>query len=47
MSTKGRSPGNSACGGIFGRLRVELFYSLSWSGWNVDDFMDAVDCYIH
>lgn len=47
MSKKGCSPDNSACEGFFGRLKVELFYGRSWSGWSVDDFMDAVDRYIH
>lgn len=47
MSKKGRSPDNSACEGFFGRLKVELFYGRCWSGWSVDDFMDAVDRYIH
>ena len=26
---------------------LELFYGRSWSGWSVDDFMDAVDRCIH
>ena len=47
MSKKGCSPDNSACEGFFGRLKVELFYGRCWSGWGVDDFMDAVDSYIH
>ena len=47
MSKKGCSPDNSACEGFFGRLKVELFYGRNWSGWSVDDFMGAVDCYIH
>lgn len=47
MSKKGCSPDSSACEGFFGRLKVELFYGRSWSGWSVDDFMDAVDRYIH
>lgn len=47
MSKKGCSPDNSACEGFFGRLKVELFYGRCWSGWSVDDFMDAVDRYIH
>ena len=47
MSKKGCSPDNSACEGLFGRLKVELFYGRSWSGWSVDDFMGAVDRYIH
>lgn len=28
-------------------MKVELFYGRCWSGWSVDDFMDAVDRYIH
>ena len=40
-------PDNSACEGFFGRLKVELLYGRCWSGWSVDDFMDAVDRYIH
>ena len=47
MSKKGCSPDNSACEGFFGRLKVELFHGRNWSGWSVDDFMGAVDCYIH
>ena len=47
MSKKGCSPDNSACEGFFGRLKVELFYGRRWSGWSVDDFMDAVDRCIH
>lgn len=47
MSKKGCPPDSSACEGFFGRLKVELFYGRSWSGWSVDDFMDAVDRYIH
>ena len=47
MSKKGCSPDNSACEGFFGRLKVELFYGRSWSGWSVDDFMGEVDRYIH
>lgn len=44
---EGLSPDNSACEGFFGRLKVELFCGRSWSGWSVDDFMGAVDRYIH
>lgn len=47
MPKKGCSPDNSAREGFFGRLKVELFYGRCWSGWSVDDFMDAVDSYIH
>ena len=47
MPKKGCSPDSSACEGFFGRLKVELFYGRCWSGWSVDDFMDAVDRHIH
>lgn len=32
MSKKGCSPDISACEGFFGRLKVEMFYGLSWRG---------------
>lgn len=41
------SPDNGACGGSFERLKVELLYGRSWSGWDVDDFMGSVDRCIH
>jgi putative transposase len=47
MSKKGCSSDNSACEGFFGRLKVELFCGRCRSGWSVDDFMGAVDRYIH
>ena len=47
MSRKGCSPDNSAYEGFFGRLKVELFYGRSRAGWSIDDFMNAVDDYIH
>lgn len=43
MSKKGRSPDNSAMEGFFGRLKVEFFYGYDWSGWSIDEFMDALD----
>lgn len=30
MSKKGCSPDNAACEGLFGRLKVEMFYGYSW-----------------
>ena len=33
--------------GFFGRLKVEFFYGRDWKGWGVDQFMDALDGYIH
>ena len=47
MSKKGYSPDNSACEGFFGRLKVEFFYGRSWRGWSIEDFMAALDDYIH
>ena len=47
MSKKGCSPDNSAMEGFFGRLKVEFFYGRDWKGWSVDQFMDALDGYIH
>lgn len=46
MSKKGCSPDNSAMEGFFGRLKVEFFYGRDWSGWSIDEFMDALDEYI-
>jgi transposase InsO family protein len=36
MSKKGCSPDNSACEGLFGRLKNEMFYSRSWVGVSVN-----------
>lgn len=47
MSKKGCSPDNSAMEGFFGRLKVEFFYGCDWLGWSIDEFMDALDDYIH
>lgn len=27
--------------------KVEFFYGCDWSGWSIDEFMDALDDYIH
>jgi transposase InsO family protein len=47
MSKKGCSPDNSACEGFFGRLKNELFYGRSWKGVSLEDFISAVNTYIH
>ena len=47
MSKKGCSPDNSACEGFFGRLKNEMFYNRSWAGVSMDDFIEAIDRYIH
>ena len=47
MSKKGCSPDNSACEGVFGRLKNEMFYYVSWVGYSIDQFINAVDQYLH
>ena len=47
MSRKGCSPDNSACEGVFGRLKNEMFYGRSWKDVSLDDFMATVNNYIH
>ena len=47
MSKKGCSPDNSAMEGFFGRMKVEFFYGRCWDEWSAEDFMDAIDDYIH
>jgi len=47
MSKKGCSPDNAACEGFFGRLKNEMFYGRSWLGVSLEQFMDALDSYIH
>ena len=47
MSKKGCSPDNSAMEGFFGCLKVEFFYGRNWSGWSIEEFMNALDEYIH
>ena len=36
MSKKGCSPDNSACEGVFGRIKNEMFYNADWSGVNIE-----------
>ena len=47
MSKKGCSPDNSVCEGVFGRLKNEMFYYVSWAGYSIDQFINAVDQYLH
>ncbi|OPX41837.1 integrase core domain protein [Ruminiclostridium hungatei] len=46
MSKKGCSPDNSACEGLFGRLKNEMFYNRSWVGVSVKQFIDIVNNYL-
>ena len=36
MSRKGCSPDNAACEGFFGRLKNEMFYNRSWTGFSIE-----------
>lgn len=38
---------NSACEGLFGRLKTEMFYGRDWEQYNIDDFIQEIDTYIH
>ena len=46
MSAKGCSPANSACGGLFGRLKNEFFYHRDWRGVTLEEFMERLDAYL-
>lgn len=40
MLRKGCSPDNSACEGMFGRIKNAMFYNTDWSGMSISDFVD-------
>ena len=46
MSKKGCSPDNSACEGLFGRLKNEMFYNRDWRGVSIPEFIDALNEYL-
>ena len=46
MSRKGCTPDNAACEAFFGRLKNEMFYSHSWNGVSLKEFIDILDDYI-
>lgn len=46
MSKKGCSPDNSACEGLFGRLKNEMFYNQNWTGVSTKQFIDILDNYL-
>lgn len=46
MSKKGCSPDNSACEGLFGRLKNEMFYNRDWSGVSIEEFIDLLNTYL-
>ena len=46
MSRKGCSPDNAACEGFFGIVKSEMFYTRSWDGVSVEEFVTELDSYI-
>ncbi|WP_446899649.1 IS3 family transposase [Clostridium sp. LBM24168] len=46
MSKKGCSPDNSACEGLFGRLKNEMFYTQDWAGVSIEEFIDTLNAYL-
>lgn len=46
MSKKGCSPDNSACEGLFGRLKNEMFYDIDWTGVNIENFIKILNEYL-
>ena len=47
MSKKGCSPDNSACEGVFGRIKNEMFYNADWSGVNISEFIGILYDYLY
>ena len=46
MSKKGCSPDNSACEGVFGRIKNEMFYNTDWTGISISDFIEILNKYL-
>ena len=46
MSKKGCSPDNSACEGVFGQLKNEMFYNTEWTGVSISEFIDILNNYL-
>ncbi|MDD3224630.1 MAG: IS3 family transposase [Clostridium sp.] len=46
MSKKRCSPDNSACEGLFGRLKNEMFYTQDWTGVSIEKFIDILNNYL-
>lgn len=46
MSKKGCSPDNSACEGVFGRLKNEMFYNNDWTNTSISDFIKKLEDYL-
>ena len=46
MSKKGCSPYNSACDGLFGRLKNGMFYNRDCTGVSIQEFIDILNEYL-
>ena len=46
MSKKGCSPDNSACEGLFGRIKIEMFYYKNWYGISIQQFIEKLNEYL-
>ena len=46
MSKKGCSPDNSACEGLFGRIKNEMFYCRDWSNVSIREFKTILNDYL-
>lgn len=40
-------PDDSACEGVFGRMKNEMFYYASWAGYSIEQFICAIDQYLY
>ena len=47
MLKKGCSPDNSACEGVFGRLKNEMFCNTDWTGVSSSEFIDILNNYLY
>ena len=46
MSKKGCSPDNSACEGLFGRIKYEMFYNRDFTRVSIQEFIDILNNYL-
>ena len=46
MSKKGCSPDNSACEGVFGIIKNEMFYNRDWMGVSLSVFIAILNDYL-
>ena len=46
MFKKGCFPDNSACEGLFDRLKNEMLYNRDWTGVSIQEFIDILNEYL-